>query len=104
MTKEKVTTVPPAVSKLRRLGVSLYPKLKGLRLTILSFPPVVVKLSTSAFRVLSGEFKELLVLFCPSFSVACYVDSRDNFSTCYRQNVYTLPHSQITILTPRMLG
>lgn len=29
--------------------------------------------------MLSGEFKELLVLFCPSLSVACYVDSRDHF-------------------------
>jgi hypothetical protein len=74
------------------------------RLTMLSFPPCSCKVKHLCLPMPSGKFKELLVLFCPSFSVVCYMDSSDHFSAWYKQGVYILPHSQITTLTPRVLG
>lgn len=64
-----------------------------------SFPFAGMKLSASASRVLSGEFR--VSCFISTELCSCfYMNSHDLSSASYRVFAYTLPHSHIPVPTP----
>lgn len=83
------------------LGVSLHPMLKGHRLMMLSSPFAGMRLSASAFCVLSGEFR---VHYFILTKLCFYMDSHNHFSACSKRNVCISSYIHTLQLSPQCIG